>query len=51
MKKGGFGGANTVVGLLFEDRVKIADLFRKLKGYSVSGNKIFFNKEVVAELY
>lgn len=35
MKKGGTGGANTRTGLLFEERVSLRTLFKKLPGYDV----------------
>lgn len=51
MIKGGLGGRNTLTGLKFEERVEISKLFQKIKGYSVKDNKVYFDEEVVAELY
>ena len=36
MKKGGRGGAQTQTGLIFEKRVSLKKLFKKLPGYDVS---------------
>lgn len=51
MIRGGFGGARTQTGLRFEERVDMSTLFKKLKGYSVQGEKVLFNGKLVAELY
>jgi len=51
MIRGGFGGGRTVTGLRFEERVDVSTLFKKLKGYSVQGEKVLFNGAPVAELY
>lgn len=51
MIKGGIGGAKTKTGLKFEKRVNIGILFERLKGYSLKGHQVFFEQELVAELY
>jgi hypothetical protein len=51
MIKDGKGGSNTQTGLKFENRVNISKLFEKLKGYTVKENKVYFENELVAELY
>ena len=51
MKEGGIGGARTKTGLKFERHVDLLKLFSKTPGYSVSGNKIYFNKKEVAQSF
>jgi len=51
MIKGGVGGARTLTGLRFEKRIDLKKAFLKLKGYSVVGEQVLFDTELVAELY
>ena len=51
MIKDGFGGARTKTGLHFEKRIDISTLLKKLNGYSIKEEKVFFENELVAELY
>lgn len=54
MKEGGFSGANTQTGLLFEREVDFQDLLRKTEGYEVkaiagkTGMGVYFRGEIVA---
>lgn len=51
MKKKGFGGANTRVGLDFESRVDLLSIFKRTRGYSVKGDSVFYdNKEVALSI-
>ena len=47
----GRGGGNTITGLNFEKRCDIATLIKKVNGYSVKDNIIYFNREEVARSY
>lgn len=51
MIKDGKGGANTLTGLHFEDRISLTKVFEEAKGYSVKGNGIYYEGAKVAELY
>jgi hypothetical protein len=51
MKLGGVGGANTQTGIKFEGKVDLLTKLDSLPGYSVTGNTIHFNDEVVAYSY
>lgn len=51
MIKGGIGGANTLTGLRFEERVDLATVISKLPDYEVRGFEIFYKGEKVAELF
>ena len=48
MKKGGIGGANTKTGLYFEGKVDFLTFIKRQRGYSVKGNKVFYNNKEVA---
>ncbi|MEK7203274.1 MAG: hypothetical protein AAB653_03085 [Patescibacteria group bacterium] len=47
----GKGGGNTITGLNFERGHDITSLVKKLKGYSVKNNIIYFNNKEVARSY
>jgi len=51
MIKDGKGGANTLTGLHFEERISLTTVFEKANGYSVKGNEIYYGEQKVAELY
>lgn len=51
MIRGGKGGDRTVTGLKFESRTSLKDIITPLRGYTVTGDEIFFQKKKVAELY
>jgi len=57
MIEGGKGGANTKTGLLFEERVDLISLFKKIEGYTItetsndSGHIIYYNEEKVARCF
>lgn len=51
MIKGGVGGGNTKTGLNFEKRRDILRLLKRLTGYSVKGNIIFYKDEEIARSY
>jgi hypothetical protein len=51
MKQGGIGGGNTKVGLKFEQRTDIKKAFRRVKGYTIKNNEVYFKDVKVAELY
>src|SRR3989344_17648 len=51
MKKKGFGGGNTITGLKFERGRDILSILEKTKGYSVTGNIIYYSGKEVARSY
>jgi transposase-like protein len=52
MIKGGKGGANTnKTGLKFEKDTDLKDVFKKLKGYEIRGNEVYFKGTKVAEMF
>jgi hypothetical protein len=56
MKKDGVGGANTMTGLVFEDKVDFLTLLRGIPGYSVrdprrAGYDVLFHDEIVARCF
>jgi hypothetical protein len=51
MIDGGKGGAKTKTGLEFESRVNLRDVFSKIEGYSIKGNDLFWQNNIVASLY
>jgi len=51
MKKGGVGGSLTKTGLEFEKRVDIRELFQGIKGYTITGNMLFYDSKLVAKFY
>ncbi len=51
MKAKGFGGANTLTGLVFEKEKNILELLGKTKGYSVKGSIIYYNGKEVARSF
>ncbi len=51
MIEGGRGGAKTLTGLDFEKRVDLKELFEKIKGYSVEGNNLKYNGQIVANFF
>ncbi len=48
MKIGGIGGADTRTGLVFEERVDLISRIEGLRGYSRSGNQIYYKGELIA---
>src|SRR3989344_4087276 len=49
MKTGGIGGANTKTGLVFEGRVDILEVFKRVPGYKVhTDGTIYFKDKAVA---
>ncbi len=57
MIKDGKGGGNTKTGLIFEERIDLISLFKKIKGYTVestnnnAGAKIFFDNQEIARCF
>ncbi len=51
MIKGGKGGGKTKSGLKFEGRIDLRLLFKKLKGYTIKDNGLFFKGNLVAKLF
>jgi hypothetical protein len=57
MVKDGKGGASTLTGLNFEEKVDFLDLLRDLQGYTVqnsiakAGSEVFFNGKLVARAF
>lgn len=51
MIRGGVGGAKTLTGLRFESRVDLKEVIKKIPGYTITGNEVFFLGSKVAELY
>lgn len=47
----GTGGSKTLTGLDFEKRTDIRDIFKKIEGYSVEGNELRYNNDVVAKFF
>jgi len=50
MIKGGKGGGRTITGLKFEKRVSLEDVFKKVFGYAVRNNLVYFNMKKVAQI-
>lgn len=48
MIKGGIGGGNTITGINFETKVDFLTLIDAQQGYTVKGNEIFYDGQVVA---
>lgn len=57
MKKGGIGGANTLTGLNFEDKVDFQTLLSQIDGYQIKtipnrpGKGVFFEGKLVARCF
>ncbi len=51
MKKGGFGGGNTVTGITFERERDVLAVIANISGYSVASNVISFEGKEVARSY
>jgi hypothetical protein len=57
MKKGGVGGANTLTGLNFEQKIDLTKLLLQIDGYSIEkisgkvGLGVFFKKKLVARCF
>lgn len=51
MKQGGTGGGNTITGLIYEAKVDLANFLNSQKGYVVKGMDIFFNSELVGNIF
>lgn len=51
MIKNGKGGANTLSGLHFEERISLKKVFEQTPDYSVEGNSVYYEGQKVAELY
>ena len=51
MIKGGTGGGNTITGLRFESRVSLGDTIKKIRGYSVEDDIVFFDGKKIAQLF
>ena len=51
MKKGGFGGGNTITGLIYEAKVDLGTFLSQQQDYRVSGFDVFYKEELVAKLF
>ncbi len=51
MIKNGKGGGNTRTGLVFEGQVDLATFLNAQPHYSVLGNNVFFDGELVARIF
>ena len=51
MIEGGKGGGNTKTGLLYEAKVDLATFLDNQNGYAVKGMDIFFNDELVGNIF
>ncbi len=57
MKKGGIGGANTLTGLNFEEKVDLYKLLEKIPGYNLkrskkqAGIEVYFENKLVARCF
>lgn len=51
MKKGGIGGANTVTGLRYEEKVNFLTMIAKVPGYEVRENEIFYEGKYLASSF
>ena len=51
MIQGGKGGANTLTGLTFEGKTDLATYLNAQKGYTVTGENVFFDGKLVARVF
>jgi len=51
MIKDGKGGGNTRTGLVYEGEVDLKTFLDSKTGYEVSGDKVFYNEELVARIF
>lgn len=51
MIQGGIGGGNTKTGLIYETKVDLATLLNSQIGYRVENMDIFFNGEIVGDIF
>lgn len=51
MIEGGVGGGNTITGLIYEAKVDLSKFLNSQKGYLVKGMDIFYNKELVGNIF
>ena len=51
MIKNGKGGGNTKTGLVFEGKTDLSTFLSEQKGYEVIGDKVFYEKELVARIF
>lgn len=51
MKKGGIGGAKTITGLHFENKINLLTKLAEVPGYTIDGNKILYKGKLLAYSY
>lgn len=51
MKAKGTGGANTTTGLVFEGTTDLSTFLNKQKGYEVTDENVYYEKELVARVF
>ncbi len=51
MKAGGYGGGNTITGLVYEGNVDLATFISGQRGYFVIGNDVFYKGKCVAYVF
>ena len=51
MVKGGFGGGNTITGLIYEGVVDLPTFLNQQQGYSVQGHEVYYNGDLVAHVF
>lgn len=51
MITGGIGGANTLTGLVFEDKVDLKTFLNQQPGYKVVGSHVFYLEEEVGQIF
>lgn len=51
MIKGGFGGGNTITGLIYEGIVDLPTFLAQQNGYSVQGHEVFYEGNLVAHVF
>lgn len=51
MKKGGFGGANTLTGLVYEAKVDLGTFLDAQEGYRVDGTSVYYREQLVARMF
>lgn len=51
MKKGGIGGGNTIIGLIYEGEVDLSTYLAKQKDYDIDGTNVLYKGKVIAYIF
>lgn len=51
MKKGGFGGCNTITGLIFEGKTDLETFLNRQSGYEVVKHEVLYQNKLVAKVF